>query len=437
MRHKKNYLGIILITVFGSMNVEAKLLSWKEYIPSSLNYFKADPHALADLAGDNILIYAHPSRSIGLPTLKPNQRIMGKYYSAAVVVPTSSKNIARLMSNYVNYAGLFPTLKSAKIIEQQGNVTQVRYSVHIPTPIPVLNFKENVVMQHHLQANSIASLIIDAPVSIGAGKIEWFELSENETLLTITQWGDLDQPKGFLFSKILNALPDAKLGIPSATNAFLLESIQRRFKPYSIHTLNAGEMPSAGLSSTQLLKVANMSQIAQEPVSFLLPLQRVPYSHGYEAMRFSSSYQHFGQTPSQLQHWVTAPAFQQLFPRQVKDIQIQHIDPQQLDANYKISVGLGVINIPFDFKMRFEYPTVLRNQFNANGGDLKFVQGAMQLMPQKQGTLMNVTSAMKIDDQAPLLLRAMRSLPYHDVLPALGGNTVFSMKVKQKLKSAS
>ena len=65
---------------------------------------------------------------------------------------------------------------------------------------------------------------------------------------------------------------------------------------------------------------------------------------------------------------------------------------------------------------------------------MQFVKGGMQLIPQGTGTLFKVTSAMKIHDQAPFLLRAMRSMPYHDMLPALGGNTVLALKIKQKMK---
>ena len=114
-------------------------------------------------------------------------------------------------------------------------------------------------------------------------------------------------------------------------------------------------------------------------------------------------------------------------------MQVQKINPHLMDADYKISVGLGVINIPFDFKMRFNYPDLLQNQYTATGGDLKFVRGAMHIRPLQQGSLLQLTSAVKIDDKAPFLLRAMRSMPYHDMLPALGGNTVFALKVKQKL----
>ncbi len=77
-------------------------------------------------------------------------------------------------------------------------------------------------------------------------------------------------------------------------------------------------------------------------------------------------------------------------------------------------------------------PTDWQNEFYANGGDLKFLRGGMQLTPMNQGTLLSVTSAMKIDQDAPFLLRAMRSMPYSDMLPAFGGNTVFVLKVKQK-----
>ena len=37
------------------------------------------------------------------------------------------------------------------------------------------------------------------------------------------------------------------------------------------------------------------------------------------------------------------------------------------------------------------------------------------------------------NEKAPFLLRAMRSLPYHDVLPAIGGNTVFVQKIRTKI----
>ncbi|MGE4316619.1 SRPBCC family protein [Acinetobacter sp.] len=434
MQNNKNKCGLLVLCCLLGTQVSAKIIPWKEQIPSSLSVFQGKAQLLADLTANRILIYAHPAQAITLPTFKNPHSISGKFYTGAVVVPASSQNVARLLSNYNGYKGLFPTLKLAKVVEQQGKITQMKYQVSIPTPIPILNFKENVLMQHHLTANSISTLVLDAPIPYGAGKIEWFDLGNNKTLITVTQWGDLNHPKGFLFSSILNALPEAKLGIPSGTNGFLLEALQQHFKTPSYHSLKAGELPEAPLSSNQVQKIATLSQLSQEPVSFILPSSKVPYPHGLESLRFSSSYQYFAKKPQQMQHWLNAPAYQELFPRQIKDIDLKKIDPNTIDADYKISVGLGVINIPFDFKLRFDYPNSLENQFDAVGGDLQFVKGGMQLIPQGQGTLLNVTSAMKIHDQAPFLLRAMRSMPYHDMLPAIGGNTVLALKIKHKMK---
>lgn len=434
MRNNKNKCSLLVLCCLFAIPVSAKIIPWKEQIPSSLSVFQGKAQPLADLTVNRILIYAHPAQSITLPTFKNPQSMTGKFYTGAVVVPANSQNVARLLSNYTQYKGLFPTLKSAKVLEQQGAITQMKYQVHIPTPIPILNFKENVVMQHHLTANSISTIVLDAPIPYGAGKIEWFDLGSNKTLITITQWGDLNHPKGFLFSTILKAIPEAKLGIPSGTNAFLLEALQQHFKIPTYQTLKAGELPETQLNSSQIQKIAVLSQQSQEPVSFILPSNKVPYQHGLESLRFSSSYQYFAKSPQQMQHWLNAPAYQELFPRQIKNIEIKKIDPNTFDADYKISVGLGVINIPFDFKLRFDYPNSLENEFDAVGGDLQFVRGGMQLIPQGNGTLLNVTSAMKIHDKAPFLLRAMRSMPYHDMLPAIGGNTVLALKIKQKMK---
>lgn len=434
MPNNKNKCCLLMLCCLIGTQVSAKIIPWKEQIPSSLSVFQGKAQPLADLTANRILIYAHPAQAITLPTFKNAQSMTGKFYTGAIVVPTNSQNVARLLSHYSGYNRLFPTLKSAKVVEQQGNITQMKYQVSIPTPIPILNFKENVLMQHHLTANSISTIVLDAPIPYGAGKIEWFDLGNNKTLITITQWGDLNHPKGFLFSTILNALPEAKLGIPSGTNAFLLEALQQRFKNVTTETLKVGELPETALSSSQVQKIAALSQFSQEPVSFILPSNKVPYSHGLESLRFSSSYQYFAKSPQQLQHWLSVPAYQELFPRQIKNIDIKKIDPNTFDADYKVSVGLGVINIPFDFKLRFDYPNSLENEFQAVGGDLQFVKGGMQLIPQGTGTLLKVTSAMKIHDKAPFMLRAMRSMPYHDMLPAIGGNTVLALKIKQKLK---
>ena len=420
----------LMALLFVCANTQAQLISWKENIPSSLEPFQNSPQQLANIVQDKIVVYAHPAQRTTIPTSKKNPNPTVTFTSSAIVLPVSTETIQKTLSQHEQYVGLFPTLKSAKILEKSANTTQVKYKISIPTPIPVLNFNEDIIFQHQLGNNSLSNIVIDAPVPYGVGKFEWFSVGPNKTLVTLTQWGDLNQPKGFLFSKILNAVPEAKLGIPSGTNAFILESLRKKLSTSKSQTLNAGEFPQTDLSSAQLDKIALVSKASQQPVSFIHSSSTVPYQHGREALRFFSTYQYYAKTPQQLQKWLKPDAYQAIFPRQIKNIQINKENNQTENADFKVSVGLGVITIPFDFKLKFKYPNTSTNDFYANGGDLKYVKGQMAIKPYQQGSLFEMTTAAKIDDQAPFLLRAVRSLPYHDVLPAVGANNVFLLKIK-------
>ena len=409
-----------------------QIITWTDNIPSALQPFQNNPQLLASYTQDTIFIYGQPAVKTSVPTLKSNPQPSVSFTSAAIIVPANTKQVAKTLTDFSHYVGLFPTLKSAKTIEQSGNIVQVKYKVSIPTPIPVLNFNEDVTLQHQIKPNSIASLVIDAPIPYGVGKLEWFALDEHRTLVTLTQWGDLNQPKGFILKKILNAIPEVKLGVPSTGNAFVLEALRTRFIGKNTAPLDGRQMPSPQLNATQLTKIAQLSQTSQQPVSFLHAPTSIMYTHGREAMRFSTTYQFYKQTPQQLQKWLTPLAYKDLFPRQIKKVVTTPIQNQGQDADIQVNVGLGVINIPFAFKLHFNYPNATENNFYANGGDLRFIKGQMGFTELNEGTLFKMTTSMKIDEKAPFLLRAMRSLPYHDVLPAVGGNAVFVQKIKAK-----
>ncbi|MCO8045641.1 hypothetical protein NI467_09810 [Acinetobacter bohemicus] len=57
-------------------------------------------------------------------------------------------------------------------------------------------------MQRHLGEPRISILMLDAPISYGADKLEWLALSPNKMLVTVKQWGDRHQPQGVLLNKI-------------------------------------------------------------------------------------------------------------------------------------------------------------------------------------------------------------------------------------------
>ncbi len=428
---KSSIFGIFLC---GSSAIFAQFIPWNQQIPSSLKPLQNNAQALADLTQEQIFIYAHPYSKTFVPTLKNNPNPNVQFTSSALVVPVSSNEVAKTLTNYSQYTNVFPALKSAQIQEQSGNITRVKYHVTLPTPIPVLNFSEDLVIQHQVEGNSISSLIVDSPMPYAMGRLEWFALTPQSTLITLTQWGDLNQPKGFLISRILAAIPDAKLGIPASTNAFILESLRKKWKNSAPVTLNAGQYPELKLSNEQRGQAATLSLRSAQPVSWIHRPSTVPYQHGRETMRFISTWMYMQPEPQQLEAWLQPDAFKQFFPRQIKDIKVSPNATQGLDSQFKVSVGLGVISIPFNFGLHFNFPSKLSSDYYATGGDLKFIKGKMQFTPLQQGSLLEMTNAAKIHEQAPFLLRAARSLPYHDLLPTVGANTALSVKMKAKAK---
>ena len=270
-----------------------QIITWTDNIPSALQPFQNNPQLLASYTQDTIFIYGHPAVKTSVPTLKSNPQPSVSFTSAAIIIPANTQQVAKTLTDFSHYVGLFPTLKSAKTIEQSGNIVQVKYKVSIPTPIPVLNFNEDVTLQHQIKPNSIASLVIDSPIPYGLGKFEWFALDDHRTLITITQWGDLNQPKGFILKKILNAIPEVKLGVPSTGNAFVLEALRTRFIGQNTAPLDGRQMPSPQLNAAQLTKITQLSQTSQQPVSFLHAPTSIMYTHGREAMRFSTTYQFY------------------------------------------------------------------------------------------------------------------------------------------------
>lgn len=414
----------------------ADLIKWQNPTPSALKPFDNNAKMVADLAGNQILLYSHPSQNIQFQSKKALKTYNNvQFTTGAMVVNATPQEIKNTLQDYSKFVGLFPTLKTAKIVEQQGNTKQVKYKISIPTPIKVLNFNEDAVIQHELEDQALSSLIVDAPMPYGVSKIEWFAIDQNKSLVTITQWSDTNTIDGFLISKILNAMPEAKVAMPYAANTFVMESLRLKFNgKTNAVALAAGKIPDKNLTTSQYNRIVQLSQKTKQPVSFVhLPTQ-VHYQHGQEQLRFTTSYQYFNVNNQQAKRLLDIDLYQKLFPKYVRKIDVIPNQDTSKDAVVFIRAGLGVITIPFTLRLRF-YPEQKQTiDMIAVGGDVKYMQNRMEILPYQQQSVWKMTTAAKIDASAPFLLRAMRSLPYHDVIPTSAMARVITDKAHKELK---
>lgn len=434
----KPFITMSIFIAYSSLS-HAAITPWQDYTPSALQPFNGNASQLAQLAGSDIMIYSHPLREVSLPSKKGLLRYKNARFStAAVVLPAKPEQIKQLLSQYSNYSSLFPTLTKATQIERQGNISQMKYHIHVPVPIPVLSFNEDVVMQHQLLNNSIQTLIVDAPIQYGMGKFEWYPIDSNHTLVTITQWGDLDKPKGFLVSTILKALPEVKQGIPQSVDTFVLETLKRKFEPIGKLPLQGPrQLPSKKLSTADTALVQQLNYQANSPVMFVHRPVNMPYSNRAEALQFVTTFATLDAPLARSAQVLTTPSNYKHMFKQVSKVDTKPLPNQNgTDATITVKVGLGVIAIPFRLKLNYFDEGQHRYYYQANGGDIEYMQGQMHFseLSNKQ-TFLSMTSASKIGDNAPFLLRIGKSLPYADLLPTVGGAPVFIYKANQYLRA--
>lgn len=436
----QRFLLIMMLLLIMPIHTQAALITWTDPTPNALAPFKNNSQSVAQLAGNDLLLYSHPARYIEFNTPSGIKKYQNAQFSSiAMVVNATPDQIAQTLKNYQGYVGLFPTLKKAQILETQNQVSQVKYSISIPTPIKVLNFNDDVIMQHRFTQNSITTLIIDAPLPYGVGKFEWFALDAKRSLLTLTHWSDVNNSKGFLVSTLLKAMPEIKDSLPYSANTFAMESLNLKFNgKTAAKKFPVGSLPNKSLTLTQYQQVIAISQQSTQPVTFIHPNAAIAYQHGYENLRFSTSYQYFKSKPQQVAQLLQPQVWSKLFPKQVKSVSLIANQDKSNDALIHIRAGLGVITIPFDLRLRYttiadKNPTFQRNDISAVGGDIKFLRSRTLIQPYAQGTIWQITAAAKIDDQAPFLLRAAKSLPYSDVLPSATLARVISSNVRKQL----
>lgn len=442
---RKGFVMSITLSLFiglfsAGISAQAAMVAMQDGMPSALAPVNQNPEALARLTGNGILIYAQKSQPYTLMTQRgPRYYPATNFHTAAIILPIPPDRIRETLSHYPGYVGLFPTLTKATVLSKQANDTQVKYRIHVPVPIPLLSFNEDVTLQHHLEANSLTSLILDSPMPYGQGKFEWFPLKNGQTLVTLTEWGDLNVTKGFVISTIMKSVPEIKTGILPSVNAFVLESLRRRFSPDTQQAVQPVPqvIPVPHWQDEDMAQLQRIQDQSGSAVYFIhRPVLMSTQQQRAEKMHFVTTIDRMPAPLSVTKNALTDPvAYQKLF-RQVNKVDVSPLPNNAgQDARIGIKLGLGILSIPFKLQLRYlnEGPTQIR--YVATGGDIEYMVGRMTFEPlDTQSTRLIMTSSGKVGDKAPALLKIGKSLPYYELMPTIGSAPIIMEKMKRYVK---
>ena len=424
--------GVLTVS---TSSVAAPLLTWKDATPSALAPFAGQVQPLAELAQHHMVMFQHSPQSVQIPHKTGIKRFdQARFQTAAVIINATPEQIKQTLSQHNQYVGLFPTLTHAKVLQHQRNIQQVKYSIHVPIPIPLLSFKEDVVMQHQLDDHSLSTLVIDSPIQYGQGKFEWFALPNKQTLVTLTQWGDLNTPKGFIVSTIFKAMPEIKQGIPVGVNGFVLESLRQRFNKTTLDACETSKCtPQLTLPEDQWTWAQKYSEKTQAPVIFVHEPVGRRVAGKLDPIRFVSAVDTLDAPVNTVQPLMSDPRFFAKTMRQIRKVEVKP-QPNFTDATFHVGLGLGIISIPFKLDMRYEQDTPQSIRYRVIGGDIDFMQGRMAFAPAGNRTRIVMTTAGKVGDNDPFLLRIGRALPYSDFLSSLGSLPVLLGKADRYVR---
>lgn len=424
------------------------LIAWTDPTPSSLAPFEGNVEAIASLAGQSILVYPHPNTTAVLPyTSGPGTYTKAQFITGALVVDASPAQVESTLTNYTGYTQLFPKITAAQILvnDKRGDWStdqravirsQVRYHMLIKIPFPLLTLNEDLVMQHERTHHSISTLIIDSPIQYGSGKFEWFPLKNGKTLVTLTQWADLDHPKGFLVNTVFRALPEIKLALPNSVDGFIMQALRDRFNhdPLPNPTTTSSVMPPMTLTSQQEEQVLKLLQPGGV-VQFGHPPVQLSRSGRTDKLWFVSSYFSMPASQARVHESLAEP---QNFPhiyRQVRRVSTTALPNGGMACDIKIGIGLGILSIPVWTKLNYMSDSSSNNvHFYSTGGDVDWVQGHINFKALgTDSTLVSMTSTGHLGDHPPFPLNLGINLPYLDYLSTAGAAPVIFNKAKQWL----
>lgn len=410
------------------------LVEWTSPVPS-IHELNLDYQVMSKMIGEGQLIITQAPRDFDLWTKGKIKSYQNARFSTVMIIINKPKKLVReLVLDTERYTEFMPQIRKSTVSKQSdkhfmSSLTQV-YQMG---PFPL---KAKFDWQHTLEENGdISTLLHSGDIDAAAGRFEFLEISENKTLLVLTNWQDLSTAK-LAFRILVKANPDFKSTIPAIAASLLLQQYKEKLD---------GKVTLADQVASTLPTKPNIPILTEDPAA----LETMIKLGKNGTLVFVQETQWF-QDKGKAQDLIFASAVKVAplplsavkplaldvknlaeFVKEIKKVEVEALDPNDSTkgehVEAKIKVGLGFIGFSMDFNFDLipsdENISLMLN----GGGDMYPMYGAYEFYgfeeENQQYTLGVLTQGGGISEDAPYMVRLLdRKLPQFDFI-----RTIFSV----------
>lgn len=403
---------------------------------------------LALAVGRRLVIFPHAPRDITLPGSRgPRHFRNARFVSAVAVVDLPADTVRRRMGDFGNYRHLFPLLPESEVLAMDGRQSVARYRMEIPLPATATFSVDFRIKQTLEQDGSLSAMLIDGtaesliamlggmtdnladqPVAL---RWEFLPLNARQSLVVFTYW-DRVELKSFFARKFLEAYPELKLAGHYLAALTACEAIHRNFLR-AVPRVAAREPP--GMAALEPLRPLLERASRHGHVAILEP-DLVPQAGAAPLpLRYLTLATRIAVPPAAAQDWSTRYHRLPEVIKELKDIGVRDRG-REVDLDLGIHFGVLLIRFSMDLQVRNTWVAPNRLEFRRSAGDLAQLRGAAEwhALPGEPGTLMLVSMAQEVGEDAPLLLRMAHKLsdrvPWIDPAGALLAQLVTMERMK-------
>lgn len=445
------WIGWLLVALLPVMGHAAKVPAWALQPWQNPSPYFADlgvqPAALSQAIAGRMITAAHAPRNIALPGEKGVRHFQNaRFVSSIARVDLPAATLRRRLQDFTDYRAIFPLLTQSEIVVLNDRDVVSRYRLEIPLPAMV-TFAIDVRIKNRLEEDgSISVMLLDGKAESllavlgGAtdelasqpvvGRWEFVPINDRQSLIVFTYW-DQVKLKSFFARKVAEEYPELDVVRPYILTAGAVEAIHRQFVT---PLLKPQEQDPPGLHTFSKLAKLLERWSQQGPVVLLEP-EQVALNKTQSPLRYSTVIKNIQAPAAQSRKFSTQYA-RLVEPH--KELKKMTVKPRDNGADLGLDVRVALMLIRFsiavDLATVWESPE--RLGFHRTAGELARLRAAAEWHPvaDDKQTMMLVSIAHELGDEAPLVLRMAHRMtqhvPYADTL----GMLIVQMVALERMK---